>query len=1556
MADASSDGQSNEHVRDAVLALINAQTWVASRGVMRAKQESLFAPFAKDVFAELLRMNQDDSAAVQFLTRLRTLLAQAKASGIDAAYANLITPAYVSSLQHEMQTLAYGEPRRVEVARALLMVTDDENRVQRARLGYELATSLLNDKGDRRAQSLTEAAACLRDAIGIIARDDDPELRARLQIGLADTLLQFAGRADLAGDAIEHYEAALPYWSGADPKLGRAIEQRIAVLRMARANREHDLEAGLEDLLRASTLMRREDDPEQWARLQHNLGETYRLRAAASGSAPEMERAIEYFERALEVFTATAYPVDFGLAANSLGAAYLERSDGERSENIERAVGLLDAALAVRPREKYPDYWAKTHVNLGNAYLARVAGERSDNVEAAIGHLQAPFDGPLSPWVAAQRGGIERQLAQAYLERSSGEQPENLNRALQHARKAVETLDAGDAADELALAHRLVGTALARRQPRSDEETDEAIANLEQGLAVRVANERALDRAQAEQELAILFEHRTAANQAANLLKAIAHYEAARDEYERGGVLAAAATCDYWIGSVLRKRPDLPKQTRLASAIEQFRIALERFPDDGPAMLRADIHLEMGNALADLASGDRGASLQAAIAHYEAALRDFAPDELRRADVHSALGVALLEWSGGDRTANLESAIEHQRAVLATVTREGNPRDWALAHHNLGNVYVERTLGDPVRNIEDAIDNFDAALQVFTRDEMPEEWAMTHTSLGSAYTLRAGGDRSDNLEKAIGHYEDALKVYTQDKFPADWAMVIHNLANAYMQRIAGYEPENIERAIRAFEQSLIYRTREALPFFWAMTQVNLGNAYTHREYGERADNQRAAVQHYRLALDVYTKDSSPTNWAWAQFMIGSVLSSAALGVDERIEALRSALTVYTRDDHPQRWALAHNNLALAYREKSRTDPSAAQEAIAHLEQALQELTPEAFPRECRAARINLAEQYLLARDWSAALQWFDRAIEVGETILAAAYTEQGRLEESSTTGHLYTYSAYCLLQLGDTEQCIVRIDAGRTRQLAESLARGIADMRRLPIELRERLQKAREELRVVEAEMRLRDEDLPSAPGVNISQLRELFPDAPRTEVSGLTLYSLSMRQARIALGAQGLRLSFVPRAREARQALDAVVREALAVDPECMHAGIEPSDAISLVPSGGALVAFMLTPAGSAALVIPSGATRVDATHALTLGDEAFDAITELLNGTPEKAGWLRAYYDSRDEADTATWQEVIASATRALWDVVMGRIQARLQGLGLAQGSPVILMPQSMLALLPLHAAWRDVGAARRSFVDDYAVTYAPSLYASKAALRQLAEPARAQKQLLLVVNPTLDLPYAAMEGDAVASHFTSDATRVLSREEATEAAVVAAVRGSTYLHFATHGTYDWRDVMRSHLSLAQSSRLTLGRVTSTDFDLDSARLVVLSACETGFTEFQRAPDEFLGLPAGFMEGGAPGIVSALWSINDLSTALLFEEFYRRHLGQGEDVATALGGAQRWLRDSTAQDLHLADRWQQMHDSEDVPNPYAYRMMRYYRANPTTIPYAAPYYWAAFTFYGAS
>jgi CHAT domain-containing protein len=128
---------------------------------------------------------------------------------------------------------------------------------------------------------------------------------------------------------------------------------------------------------------------------------------------------------------------------------------------------------------------------------------------------------------------------------------------------------------------------------------------------------------------------------------------------------------------------------------------------------------------------------------------------------------------------------------------------------------------------------------------------------------------------------------------------------------------------------------------------------------------------------------------------------------------------------------------------------------------------------------------------------------------------------------------------------------------------------------------------------------------------------------------------------------------------------------------------------------------------------------------------------------------------------------------------------------------MPQSALALLPLHAAWReDFGQARATFLDDHCVTYTPSLHTTGVSQRRLLESGRGNRRALCVVNPNEDLPYAEAEGAAVIGYFDQLQAVTLVRSHATEATVVAAVPDAGYLHFATHGLYDWRDVTRSLL----------------------------------------------------------------------------------------------------------------------------------------------------------------
>jgi CHAT domain-containing protein len=196
-----------------------------------------------------------------------------------------------------------------------------------------------------------------------------------------------------------------------------------------------------------------------------------------------------------------------------------------------------------------------------------------------------------------------------------------------------------------------------------------------------------------------------------------------------------------------------------------------------------------------------------------------------------------------------------------------------------------------------------------------------------------------------------------------------------------------------------------------------------------------------------------------------------------------------------------------------------------------------------------------------------------------------------------------------------------------------------------------------------------------------------------------------------------------------------------------------------------------------------------------------------------------------------------------------------------------------------------------------------------------------VLAIVNPTGDLAYAEVEGEQLARLFGEPHTQILLNDEATAAALKK--RRASYLHFSCHGFYRWDDPLQSGLILARGEPFTLAQVLG-ELKLDTCRLVALSACETGITEVRQSSDEYLGLPAGFLQAGAPAVLSTLWPVNDLSTMLLIERFYQRHLQAGEDFPSALRHAQRWLRSVTA-------------------------------GEPTQRPFAHPYYWAAFTFAGA-
>ena len=110
------------------------------------------------------------------------------------------------------------------------------------------------------------------------------------------------------------------------------------------------------------------------------------------------------------------------------------------------------------------------------------------------------------------------------------------------------------------------------------------------------------------------------------------------------------------------------------------------------------------------------------------------------------------------------------------------------------------------------------------------------------------------------------------------------------------------------------------------------------------------------------------------------------------------------------------------------------------------------------------------------------------------------------------------------------------------------------------------------------------------------------------------------------------------------------------------------------------------------------------------------------------------------------------------------------------------------------------------------------------------------------------------------------------------------------------------------------------------------------------------------GFLQAGVPGVVSTLWPVTDVSTALLLARFYRYHLRDQHDPASALHLAQEWLRNATARDLGLADLYQRQYEASGSKDAAAFRAMRYHRSTPNDKPFAHRYYWAAFVFTGVT
>jgi CHAT domain-containing protein len=887
----------------------------------------------------------------------------------------------------------------------------------------------------------------------------------------------------------------------------------------------------------------------------------------------------------------------------------------------------------------------------------------------------------------------------------------------------------------------------------------------------------------------------------------------------------------------------------------------------------------------------------------------------------------------GNRSENVERAIASYQQVLITCTRGTFPKIWALIHYNLADAYRSRIQGQYTENLEQAIAHYEQAMQVYTHQAFPEQWADVQNNLGIAFSERMRGEEADNIEQAIVHYQQALRVFTREAFPEQWAYVQNNLAIAYSRRIRGKRSDNIERSIAHCQQAMEVYTRRAYPVEWAHVQNNRALAYNDRFEREYSDDSiEQAIFHYQQALEVLTRDHFPWRWVQLQNNLACAYLDRTLGVkadniEQSIFHCQQALEVGTRATSPAKWATAQGNLARAYCVRIHGElGDNIKLAVTCFQNALEVATRESRPSSYLEFQRELGDLYFGQSQWGEALKAYTAAIEVGDELCKAAYTEIGREAGISKIAQLYANAAYCELQNDRPDEALLLLEHGKTRLLTEALALGDVDLNTLPRQQQEALRRKRKTVHELEAEMRLP-------------------PETPSRR-SDNDLASL-LRRARTDLN-------------------DLIV--CIRKDhPDFMPTGLELRELLALVPADGALVAPLVTSQGSAVFVVPHGIKTVTCENVVHLNkDKEGDDLYTLLCDTQKVPG------SQMDQGKIA----------RQLWTTLLESVHKNLEQLNVRR---VIMMPSGGLQLLPLHAAWREVDGQKRAFLDEYEIVYAPSGYVL-GKCQQRSKERRGKTALVVGIDNYANskwppLENARMEAISVAAML---GVKPLLDQEATVEAARKVAPNSTYLHFSCHGAYAWGgNPFDSVLVLAGDSRsslfrnigsklglktaqsvgnvsLKLSEIISGKLDVKASRLVTLSACETGVSDVRQTPDEYVGMPAGFILAGAAGVISSLWSVNDLSTALLMIRFYEYHLKDGLHPAAALRKAQLWLRDVTNSELaeFFAQYKRQMTDRHTIgimPELAQEKFREYALRDPDVRPYKHPYYWAAFAFYGA-
>jgi CHAT domain-containing protein len=625
-----------------------------------------------------------------------------------------------------------------------------------------------------------------------------------------------------------------------------------------------------------------------------------------------------------------------------------------------------------------------------------------------------------------------------------------------------------------------------------------------------------------------------------------------------------------------------------------------------------------------------------------------------------------------------------------------------------------------------------------------------------------------------------------------------------------------------------------------------------------------AIECFRLALSVYILAAYPEDWAMTQMNLANAYNQRIRGeradnLEQAIECFRLALSVRTLEAYPEQWAMTQENLAILYAGEGENE-----EAIHHYQQALSIFTPATFPINALEANRGLGNIYFTQGEWQLAIDAYAVAIEAAETSRNWATKEDERQRIIREVISVYEHTIQAYINLGRIDLAITTSERARSRQLVDFMrTNDLYTDAEIPAEVRAYL-----------AEYEALEHQI---------QDQQIHPtnDNPDNANRQLATTRDSRAIAKVNETVKDL---------EAQK--QAVWRKIWALDPElAAKRQITPIDLSTIqgliTTRNTAILSFYTTDDDTHIFIItPDRAPQIH-----TCKGQGLEQFQVWLQDS-----WLVPYINNKSNWLVQIPTVLAEVAQRLELDTLVSKLECI---------TDLVIIPHLYLHQIPFAALPLNGGG---SLGDRFTIHYTPSCQILKYCHDRPSNINRTQHGTIENADGTL--PGAEFEGAFVANLFElADCYRLQGRSQATIAGFQSLMATTalpvTNLHFANHAQSRLDDPLESALELADGS-IKLGRLMISRYP--HLHEVFLSCCEThlGATKIT---DDILTIGTGFLCAGARSVISTLWSVDDLATAL-FSIFYYQNRYANHSRAKSLKIAQVQLRNLTGDEFKLKYR----------------------------------------------